>query len=112
MSTSINIFGQISTWEERLDKHLRWNQKKRPKRYGSEDCRGQIKNRVMIDQCPKEVEEKSRIGDWEIDTIIGANHKGALVTLVERVSKYTLIGNLPQKPAKLVANLTIDLLAP
>ena len=40
----------------------------------------------MIDQGPKEVEEKSRIGDWEIDTIIGANHKGALVTIVERVS--------------------------
>ena len=66
----------------------------------------------MIDQRPKEVEEKSRIGDWEIDTIIGANHKGALVTIVERVSKYTLIGNVPQKQAELVANLTIDLLAP
>ena len=95
-----------------LYKHLRWNQKKRQKRYGSKDSRGQIKNRVMIDQRPKEVEEKSRIGDWEIDTIIGANHKGALVTIVERVSKYTLIGNVPQKQAKLVANLTVDLLAP
>ena len=34
------------------------------------------------------------------------------MTIVERVSKYTLIGNVPQKQAKLVANLTVDLLAP
>ena len=38
----------------------------------------------MIDQCPKEVEAKSRIGDWKNDPVIGANHKGALVTIVER----------------------------
>ena len=95
-----------------FDQHLGWNQKKRPKRYGSKDRRGQIKNRLMIDQPPKEVEEKSRIGDWEIDAIIGANHQAALVTIVEPVSKDTWIGNLAQKPAKLVANLTIDLLAP
>jgi len=58
---------------KRLYKHLGWNQKKRPKRYGSENSRDQIKNRLMIDQCPKEVEAKSRIGDWSIDPVIGAN---------------------------------------
>ena len=78
---------------ETLDEHLRWNQKKRQKRYGSKDNRGQIKNRVMIDQRPKEVEAKSQIGDWEIDTVIGANHKGALVTIVEHYKDYEMAEN-------------------
>ena len=45
-----------------------------------------------------------------IAEVIGANYKGALVAIVEPVPKYTLIGNRPQKPAKLAANLMIDLL--
>ncbi len=38
------------------------------------------------------VEKKNRIGDFEIDTAIGLNHVGALVTIVDRKSKYTIIG--------------------
>ena len=45
--------------------------KKRRKRYGSTDRRGTIKNRVSIDHRPSIVEERSRIGDWEVDTVIG-----------------------------------------
>ena len=37
------------------------------------------------------VDAKERIGDWEADTAIGRNHKGAIITLVERKSKYTLL---------------------
>ncbi len=37
------------------------------------------------------VAEKSRLGDWEIDTVIGKNHQGALVTIVERFSRFALI---------------------
>ena len=55
--------------------------------------RGLIKNRVTIDDRPKIVEEKSRIGDWEGDTVIGKNHKGGLVTLAERKSRYVLLGH-------------------
>ena len=47
---------------------------KRKKRYGSNDRRGYLKNRVCIDQRPHVVEEKSRVGDWEADTIIGKAH--------------------------------------
>ncbi|CAK8716019.1 MAG: Helix-turn-helix domain-containing protein [Candidatus Electronema aureum] len=47
--------------------HLRCR-KKRRKRYGSTDRRGTIKNRVSIDHRPSIVEERSRIGDWEVDT--------------------------------------------
>ena len=66
-----------------LSTHLR-QQKKRRKRYGSNDRRGVIPNRVSIDDRPGIVDERSRIGDWEIDTVIGAKHQGAFVTSVER----------------------------
>ena len=45
--------------------------KKRKKRYSSNDRRGQIRNKVSIDECPPIVETKKRLGDWEADTIIG-----------------------------------------
>jgi IS30 family transposase len=40
------------------------------------------------------VDEKSQIGDWEADTVIGKNHSEALLTMVERSTKYALIGHL------------------
>lgn len=54
-----------------LYKHLCQEHRKYRKRYGSPQRTGPIKNRVWIDDRSKIVEEKSRIGDWEIDTIIG-----------------------------------------
>jgi IS30 family transposase len=92
--------------------HLRHSGKKRKKRYGKPDGRGQIKNRVSIDARPAIVGEKSRIGDWEIDLVIGARHKGALVTLVERRSRYTLVGKVSSKQAEEVAAKAIELLRP
>lgn len=90
--------------------HLRQAHKKRRKTYGSKDKRGQICNRVSIDQRPDIVDKKSRIGDWEIDTVIGQNHKGALVTIVERKSKFTLIKRVETKHAEGVTAATITLL--
>jgi IS30 family transposase len=48
-------------------------------------CRGIIIDRVSIDKRPKIVEKKNRIRDFEIDTVIGLNHVGALVTVVEKL---------------------------
>ena len=70
--------------------HLRCR-KKRKKRYGANDRWGSIKNRVSIDERPDVVEERSRVGDWEADTIIGKGHKQALVSLTERKSGLALI---------------------
>lgn len=95
-----------------LYKHLRHSHKKRKKQYGSRDKRGQIKNRISIDERPKVVAEKTRVGDWEIDTVIGKNHQGALVTIVDRVSKFTLIKKVDSKRADVVTEATISLLKP
>jgi IS30 family transposase len=94
-----------------LYKHLRHQHKKYRKRYGSPSRQGPIKNRVMIDERPKIVEEKKRLGDWEIDTIIGKEHQKAIVTLVERVSKKTLIGQVGSKKADFVSAQIIELLS-
>jgi IS30 family transposase len=95
-----------------LHKHLRRSTKKRKKRYGSTCYRGQIKNRTMIDERPKIVEEKSRIGDWEVDTIIGKEHKGIIVTAVERKSKYLIACPVPNKSEQVVADALINSLKP
>ncbi len=73
-----------------LHKHLRC-QKKRRKRYGKQDHRGRILNRISIDECPAIVNNKSRIGDWESDTIIGKGHQRVVATLVERKTQYTVL---------------------
>jgi len=95
-----------------LHKFLRTNGKRYRKRGSGKDKRGQIKNAVSIDDRPAIVEEKSRIGDWEIDTVIGKNHKQALVTIVERKSKFTVMKKVENKTAELVAAATIELLRP
>lgn len=94
-----------------LYRHLR-SQKKQRKRYGGHSRRAQIPNRISIDQRPAIVERKSRIGDWEADTIIGARHKGAILSFTERKSKLTLLRKLNSKGALEVKRNCIDLLSP
>lgn len=94
-----------------LYKHLRHQHKKYRKRYGSPKRQGPIKNRIMIDERPEVVDERKRLGDWEIDTIIGKQQQKAIVTLVERVSKLTLIGQVGTKQADVVCAQTIRLLS-
>ena len=96
---------------QRLKPHLR--HKKRYKvRTGQSEKRGQIKNRVSIDERPAAVDLKQRLGDWEADTVIGKGHQGVLVTLTERVSKLELIAVVPSKHADGVTQAIIDLLTP
>ena len=92
--------------------HLRHKSRKYRRRYGSTDRRGQIRNRVSIDERPAVVDQRSRIGDFEIDTVIGKNHKQALVTIVDRHSKLTLIKKVTHKRADLVGSAAIELLFP
>ena len=87
-------------------------QKVRRKRYGSYDRRGCIPNQVSIDDRPAIVDSKRRIGDWEGDTVIGKGHRGALVTLVERKSLYTVIRSVLHKTAEAVRDAVVDGLSP
>lgn len=92
--------------------HLRRQGKKYQKRVNNKRSRGQIKNRVSIDERPKIVDSKERIGDWEIDTMIGKGHSGAIVTIVERATMFTLTARVNSKEARAVTDATIKLLKP
>ena len=91
---------------------MRHSGKKYNRRKGKNSGRGLISNRVDIDQRPPIVAAKSRIGDWEADTIIGANHKGVVMSHVERTSKYTKLAKLPDKNADFVVQACARVLLP
>lgn len=95
-----------------LYKNLRHQAKPYRKRYGKPDGRGKIPGRVDIAERPPVVDEKSRLGDWEADTVIGKGHKGVLVTLTERVSKLNLAIPVPRKEAALVKEGIVAMLEP
>ena len=95
-----------------LYKHLRHQHKKYCKRYGSPQRNYGIKNRKFIDKRPPIVNNKKRIGDLEIDTIIGGNRKQAIVTIVERVSKKSILKKVDFKIAELVSQATLHGLKP
>jgi IS30 family transposase len=85
-------------------------QKKRRKRYGSYDRRGQLPARTSIDKRPPVVDRKQRIGDWEADTIIGRGHREAIVSVVERKSKLTRLAKVRRNTAEAVRQaLTTEL---
>ena len=68
--------------------------------------------RRPISERPAIVDERSRIGDWEADTIIGRERKGGILSLVERRSRYCLLKKIPTKSAQTVAEALCDQLLP
>lgn len=96
-----------------LHKNLRIASKMYRKRYGSgKNKRSIIKDRVSIDQRPDCINNKERVGDWEIDTIIGKDNKGAIVTIAERATAFVLIARLNGKNAMELARAVVRLMAP
>ena len=95
-----------------LYQHLRCQGKKYRKRGNSKDNRGKITGRIDISQRPKIVEKRERFGDFEIDTIIGKNHKGAIVTINDRATGLLKMKKLESKNAEILADKTIEVLTP
>ncbi|MEO7031096.1 MAG: hypothetical protein ABI351_06700 [Herbaspirillum sp.] len=60
----------------------------------SSEKKGGIRGRIGIEHLPAVVEQRTRLGDWKGDTIIGQRPQGVLVTLTERVSRFTLARQL------------------
>ena len=85
-------------------------QKVRKKRHTGRARKGSIPNQVSIDLRPAVVAERARFGDWEADLVIGAGQKQALVTINERISRYSLIAQVPFKTAELITQAMIAML--
>ena len=83
-----------------LYQNLRRKAKRYNKRTHKNAGRGLIPGRIDIDQRPKIVEQKIRIGDIEVDTIVGSAHRGGIVSIVDRASKYTWLRLVPRITAK------------
>jgi len=96
-----------------LFRHLRRGGKPyRPQKQRKDASRSRIPHRIGIEERPEIVDERARIGDWEVDTVLGSRSGAALVTLVERKSRFTLIGKVGRRFADLVRDTIIRLLGP
>ncbi len=90
--------------------HLRNKRKRYRKSGSSKDSRGIIRDRISIEHRPAEVEQKERFGDLEIDTIIGKNHQGAIVTINDRATGLLRMKKVKSKEAMPVKEAAIELL--
>ena len=96
----------------KLYEHLRHRGRKYRRRGAAKDSRGRIRDSVSIDLRPPEVELKNRFGDLEMDTVVGKNHKGAILTINDRVTKLCWIKRLTGREAELLKAATLDILTP
>jgi IS30 family transposase len=92
-----------------LWRHLRGARKRRRKRYGRYDSRGRLAGKRLIGQRPAVVEDRGRIGDWEIDTMHGRG-KACVVTVVERKTGLVRIGQIQRATKELTLERTVELL--
>ena len=87
--------------------YLRHSRIKRQHRTGKRQKRGLIPNRVGIEQRPAIAEQKSEIGHWEGDTIVGGNHLGAIATHVDKASKFLVARVMRDRTAGEMNRVTI-----
>jgi IS30 family transposase len=104
-------------WDDKRDggnlwRSLRRRGKRYNKRAGKNAGRGLIPNRIDISERPAIVARKTRLGDWEGDTVVSAGHKGGLLTLVERKTQLTKIIKLPRATARATQNAVVRRLKP
>ena len=104
-------------WDDKRKKvtlyqSLRRKGKKYNKRGNTNAGRGCIPNRIDIEKRPSIVDLKQRFGDLEIDTVIGSNHKDALVTINDRLTSKVWIRKLSGKDAASLALKTIEAFQP
>ena len=89
---------------------LRCKKTHRKRHAKAQDRRGQIPDRNDISERPAIIEERSRLGDFEGDTIVGKAHKGVLLTFVDRATRLTKMRSLPNRKSNLISEHSIDLL--
>ena len=92
--------------DKNLHKFLR-HHNRRQKRKKSKQNKGCIQNRTSIEKRPKIVTERKRKGDYEVDLMMGINHKPGLIVLTDRKTIETKLIKTNTKKAKLIAKKII-----
>ncbi len=103
------IYRYLDERAPHLKKHLRSSKGKYRRRRGTkkrERVREEAKKR-RIDERPAIVERRSRLGDWEGDTMMGRDKRVRIVTFVDRRSGYLIAFLLPKMNARLFTTLTL-----
>jgi IS30 family transposase len=94
-----------------LWRFMRQSRKKRRKAYRSRDSRGRLAGKRHISERPPEVETRKAFGHWEIDTVLGDSHSGhCILTIVERMTGYLLVGKLARHTAAETTERCIELI--
>lgn len=83
------------TLRQELKKHLRQRRPYRRKQ-GRNRQGGRIVDMVNISQRPAEAADRAVPGHWEGDLLMGKANKSAIVTLVERATRYVMLIGLPE----------------
>lgn len=84
---------------------------RRGKRGRLHKARGLIIGRIGIEYRPAIVDSRSRIGDWEADTVFGRQSQAPLLTLVDRRSRYLVMAALKSKQAAHVGERMVAVLS-
>ena len=79
--------------------------RRRFKRGNYKNTRGTIKDRVSIEDRPEIVKNRTRLGDVEVDLMMGKDHKSALLVMTERTTLITTLDKLEGKDSKVVQQL-------
>ena len=93
--------------ENRIKKYLFFKGKKRHKK-GIVDNRGKLCPEQTINDRPDSINHREEFGHWEMDTVLGKHKKSCFLTIVERVSRYSVILKIKGKTSKDVFNVLID----
>jgi len=93
-------------------KNLQCQKHKRKHYAGGRDRLGQTPNRRPLSERHLHIEARKQVGYWECDTVIGANHKGAVVTMVECKGGYVVMAKVDNKSSELVSSAIVHRLKP
>lgn len=89
-----------------LYRHLKHGRRRR-KRGNYKDSRGLIPNCVFIENRPKIADKRKRLGDIEVDLIIGKNHKSGLLVTLDRASLVTTMDKIKSRDSKHIKKLIL-----
>jgi IS30 family transposase len=90
-----------------LWRNLRRAHRRRKRRIPRIERRGKIKNALSISSRPEKANQRKRKGDWERDTMMGKNHKSALLVLTDRKTRFNVLKKLKNKRSDAVTKMTV-----
>jgi IS30 family transposase len=96
--------------KKELTEHLRTHRPIRRSRHSTTkaDLRGRIPDTVSISERPASVEDRAVPGHWEGDLLCGSSNS-YIITLVERHTRYVMLGKIPSRDTRTVVNALIKL---